>query len=218
MTMIKQYKKIKVCLFDFDGTLVDTMGQFADLAGSIIEKAYNIAFEKARQLYLDTSGIPFFQQLEVLFPERADNPLLAQDFEERKIESFFSESFSEDTIKSMNALKAAGFKIGISSNNFQNLVEQFVQREEIGFDYVLGFKENFAKGKDHFFYVIEKANCQAEELLFVGDSLKDAEKAEQGGVQFIGKLGTFSQENFHKKFPGIDTISKLEELVEIITT
>ncbi|MDH4129207.1 MAG: HAD-IA family hydrolase [Spirochaetota bacterium] len=210
------YKDIKICLFDFDGTLVDTMGSFANLAASIIEREYNIPFNKARKMYLDTSGIPFFQQLEVLFPSQPKNPYLASEFESKKQESFFSESFSDETIYALKALKDIGIQIAISSNNFQELIEQFVKRENVQFNYVLGFRENFSKGKDHFYYIKNKLNCKSNELLFVGDSLKDAEKAFECGIHFIAKLGTFSKEDFLNIYPKIVAIENLNELVGIL--
>ena len=209
-------KGIRVCLFDFDGTLVDTMGSFADLAGAIIEREYGVPYNKARKQYMETSGIPFFQQLDVLFPSNSKNADLANEFEARKKESFFSESFSGDTVNALNDLKRRGIQIGISSNNFQELVDNFVKRESVEFDYILGFRENFAKGKDHFKYIKEKSNCGLDELLFVGDSIKDAEKAYEYGIRFVAKLGTFSREDFINKFPNIITIEKLNELLGIL--
>ena len=56
-------------LFDFDGTLVDTMGGYADLAGGLIHEAFpEITAEKGRELYIRTSGIPFIQQMELIRP------------------------------------------------------------------------------------------------------------------------------------------------------
>ena len=216
MTIIKSYSDIKICLFDFDGTVIDSMGAFADLAGSIIEREYGTPFNEARASYLETSGIPFFQQLEVLFPGRPQNPLLSSEFEERKQESFFSESFSDDTKQAMSGLKAGGFLIGISSNNFQHLLDDFVSRDSISFDYLLGYRDAFAKGREHFTYIETELNLSPHEILFVGDSIKDAEKAAQHGTQFIGKLGTFTNRQFTDKFPGIDCVDNLSELVRIL--
>ncbi len=213
---MNQYDRIKVCLFDFDGTLVDTMGHFADLAASIVEQKYTIPFDKARKDYLQTSGIPFFQQLEVLFPDKKENNLLADEFEEKKKVLFFSERFSKDTIATMESLKRQGLQIAISSGNFKDLVNKFLENENLQFHYILGFEKNFAKGEAHFRFIQEQTGCTKRELLFVGDSLQDAEKAAEYGVPFIGKLGTFTRNDFLGKFPNIQTVEQLAEIMEII--
>ena len=87
--------KTKAYLFDFDGTLVDTMPGFADIAGKVMHRYHpEISFEYARQRYLETSGNPFFKQLEIIFPGDPTNPEKARIFEETKIEGFFNSHFT----------------------------------------------------------------------------------------------------------------------------
>ncbi len=52
-----------------------------------------------------------------------------------------------------------------------------MENEKLDFDIVLGFREGFEKGKAHFDYVKDKFGLDKEDMTFVGDSLKDAEKA-----------------------------------------
>lgn len=210
------YKSIKVCLFDFDGTLIDTMESYAYLAGSLIEEHYQIPYSDARQLYIKTSGIPFFQQLEILFPDGSENETISNDFEEKKQKLFLSDTFQKETLTTLSSLKNDGYLIGISSSNFHELVNQFLEKEEFQFDIVLGFKENFNKGRDHFNYVMEKTKCELDEILFIGDSLLDGEKAMDCKVKFIGKVGTFTKEDFKSKFPKIDTIESIKEIERLL--
>ena len=186
-------------LFDFDGTLVDTMGGFADIAGRVINEYHpEMSFNEARANYLKTSGAPFFQQCEILFPGHHDNEKMVKIFEEEKQEGFFSQTFSEDVRNGINALRGRGDIAGVSSNNFQTLINKFIDREGLVFDVVLGFDKGFQKGKDHFEYVMKRFLLSREELTFIGDSLKDAEKAFANGINFIGKCGTFKRADFLK--------------------
>lgn len=209
-------KKIKAYLFDFDGTLVDTMSGFADIAGNVIHQYHpHISFEQARRKYLETSGVPFFQQLEILFPAHPKNCEIARIFEETKKEGFFRQRFSEDVRYAINELRARGYIVGVCSNNFQELIDQFVAREKLTFDVVLGYREGFEKGKAHFDYVMQKFNLTIDELIFVGDSLKDAEKAKSNGIRFIAICGTFKSEDFHAIDPSIITIQNIRELLSL---
>jgi len=208
--------KTRALLFDFDGTLVDTMEGFADIAGEVIHQFHpEISFEEARRRYLETSGVPFFQQLEIILPGDPTNSKKAAIFEETKKEGFFRSTFSEEVRFVITQLRERGILVGVSSNNFQYLIEQFIEREGLQFDIVLGFKHGFEKGKHHFEYVLHHFQLKKDELTFVGDSLKDAEKAISNDISFIGLCGTFTKDQFLDKYPDIITINSLQELLEI---
>ncbi len=204
-----------VVIFDLDGTLIDTMGSFADLAGDLISLHYGIPFEESRALYLKTSGIPFSHQLEVLFPGRPNNSVVAAQFESRKIGLFTRETVSESTRSTLQWLKEHNYRTAISSNNFHLLVKEFARREHLPVDVCLGYKEGFAKGRQHFQYLESYFRRPFGEMLFVGDSLKDAEIAHENGVHFIGKVGTFSRADFGKAVNS-HPLATIDEIHEII--
>lgn len=205
-----------LCVFDFDGTLVDSMSVFADIAGRQIEKFYSIPFLKARQLYLDTSGVPFFEQLEILFPADFRNSECALAFEEEKKQSYFDQPLIEGADELLKSLKDKGIQIAISSNNYQKLVRQFVQKRGLVCDYVLGYEPDFAKGKPHFDFLKKKLSLNNQDIVFIGDSLKDGEKAKDCSIDFVAKAGTFSKKDFLENFPNAAVIQDLNELIKVI--
>ncbi|HPS57392.1 MAG TPA: HAD hydrolase-like protein [Spirochaetota bacterium] len=206
--------KTKAYLFDFDGTLVDTMPGFADIAGRVMHQYHpEISFEYARQRYLETSGNPFFKQLEIIFPGDPANPEKAKLFEDTKIEGFFKSHFTDEVKETINTLRRTGHFAGIASNNFQELIDRFVATGGLEFDIVLGFRPGFEKGPAHFDYVRHKYSLSKADLTFVGDSLKDAEKAYDYGISFVGICGTFRPEDFRKIREDIVTINSIKELL-----
>ena len=58
----------QLLVFDLDGTLIDTMGDYADKAAALIRDHYGTPKDEARRRYFETSGVPFEQQLEQIFP------------------------------------------------------------------------------------------------------------------------------------------------------
>jgi phosphoglycolate phosphatase-like HAD superfamily hydrolase len=206
---------LKVCVFDFDGTLVDTMGGFADIAADLLQKHYGLPFEKGRSQYLDTSGIPFFQQLEIICPDGDHNRVCAEEFESRKLDGFFECAPCDATLAGLNLLRGAGFKLVVSSNNFQHNVDEFLDRHSLPLDLALGFDHNGSeKGRPHFEKVQKQFGVEPDEVLFCGDSLKDGERAGDCGVRFVGMTGTFTREQFQKRFPGILIVGTILELAE----
>lgn len=210
-------KAKKVAVFDFDGTIVDSMGTFAKIASRVMPKYYTVDAATAHRLYLTTSGIPFFEQLETIFPGHPQNPKAANEYETIKKESYFTKKIFTDVPEAIRDLKNNKIKVIVSSNNFQELVNEFVSRTKMSFDMVLGYKNNFAKGADHFNYIMKRLGCTREEMVFIGDSLKDAERARDFGIDFIGKEGIFNGDEFKKLFPKTKVIKTLTELKEIIS-
>ncbi|MDO8644176.1 MAG: HAD hydrolase-like protein, partial [bacterium] len=172
----------KVCVFDFDGTIVDSMDRFADVAAGIIERVYDLPWKEARGAYLKTSGLCFRDQLEVLYPGDPVNDHTAEEFEEKKKEGYLEQKLIPHLTETLHHLRGKGVKIVVSSNNKQELVEQFLETRGIEFDLVLGWRPNFSKGEAHFNFIQNSLNISSNGILFVGDSLKDAELAHKNEV------------------------------------
>ena len=112
--------------FDFDGTLVDTMHEYARIASDEMSKIYSISAETAKQLYLETSGIPFFQQLDLIFGPDPRNEKCADNFETRKVKLFDTVKMDNPTRELLDYMRSLGLSLAITSNNFQELIDQFV--------------------------------------------------------------------------------------------
>ena len=63
---------------------------------------------------------------------------------------------------------------------------------------------------------MKKFNLLAEEMVYVGDSLKDCERAQGSEIVFIAKLGMFSVEQFNEISKSKIVIKDLLELTELI--
>lgn len=208
---------LRVIAFDFDGTVVDSMAGFGEIAGELIARARGVTEAEGRQAYRETSGLPFFQQLEQLYPGAPDNAGIADSFESRKLAGFFSQGYFPDTEPALTRLRAAGLRLAICSNNSQENIERFVARQGFTWDHALGFKPGFEKGPSHFDHLRALEQITKEQMLLVGDSLKDAEKARDYGISFVGRTGTFMRRDFEQAFPGVAVIDTLHELADILT-
>jgi len=209
---------VRAVMFDFDGTLIDTMGGFADVAGRLIEAYHGWTFEAARAAYLRTSGIPFFKQLEVLFPGHEKNPGIAEAFEREKLSCYEGRGVDPDVPAVLAGLRGRGIASIVSSNNFASVVDAFLATQDVNFDLVLGYRDNFAKGEEHFAHAARRLELSRSSLLFVGDSLEDARIALASGVAFTAKLGTNDAGTFEARFGGdpFPMIARLVDLLELV--
>jgi len=210
--------RLSAVLFDLDGTLVDTMPAFADLAAAVMQERHGLDFAVGRGRYLETSGLPFVQQLELICPAHPVNPAASAEFEARKLAVCRSTSMDARTVAGLEALRALGLALVVSSNTGQDVVDEFTEREPLRFDLALGFDpaRGLAKGLPHIERTLSALRIARESLLFVGDSLRDAELAEQAGVPFVGRLGTFGADDFRRRNPDAITVAHVDELAALL--
>ena len=209
---------IRAVMFDLDGTLIDTMGGFADLAAEIMARRLGLELALARRRYMETSGIPFRQQLEVIAPGGAHNQASSNEFEERKRAICDATVMDAETIRGLQQLGSLGMKLIVSSNAAQHFVDMFARKETLAFDLLLGFdaSRDLAKGAPHVARARSQLGLELAELLFVGDSLKDGELADACGIPFIGRTGTFTCEDFLRRDPAGAAVDSIPELAQIL--
>jgi len=82
--------KMRAVIFDFDGTVVDTMPFLTELAVKLMVENYNISKNAAQKRYLETSGMHFASQIELIFPDHPKNHDVANTFESMKQEGIFA--------------------------------------------------------------------------------------------------------------------------------
>jgi phosphoglycolate phosphatase-like HAD superfamily hydrolase len=207
---------IKLVTLDFDGTTADTMPTLEEFAVKLMVKYYKLETEDARTKYQITTGLPFEQQMELIFPDNPNNDEVISQFEREKIKSIFDLPLFTDAKSTIDLLREMGYLVAISSSTTQPIIEKYCNKNGLVVDQIVGYKIGFEKGKDHFDFLRKEFNLSAEELVYVGDSLKDCERAQNNDIVFIGKIGMFSREDFNKISKSKIVITDLEELIKII--
>jgi phosphoglycolate phosphatase-like HAD superfamily hydrolase len=205
----------KVLLCDLDGTLIDTMPTLADIAAEVMERFYGTPGILARELYLATCGLPFASQLEEIYPGDPRNRVASNTFEAAKPARCNKVQMPADTRRALDALRAAGVRIVVSSNNGVENVDAFAQSSSYEFALTLGFGGGLAKGRPHFDAVSRFFQVDRQQMLFVGDSLHDGEIAEREGVPFVALATTFAPERFMLRFPHVPVVRRFAALPEL---
>jgi phosphoglycolate phosphatase-like HAD superfamily hydrolase len=205
-----------VVIFDFDGTIADTMSFLTDLAGSLLSSRYGMDLERARRAYVETTGLPFSKQMEIIFPGDPRNGPTVETFERAKRDSLMDFKIFPDAPPAIETIREHGMKACVSSGNYKELIVRLLEERGIGVDLVMGYRPGFEKGADHFRHAADIFGVPLEQLVFVGDSHRDGLAAREMNVRFIARTGLLSKEDIERLLPGAPVVSSLGQVLPIL--
>ncbi len=209
--------KPRLLVFDLDGTLIQTMDDYADKAARLIFEHYDMPQTTARRRYFDTSGLPFEKQLAEIFPGDERNDVVAELFEEWKNPYLTHVRLSSETEKLLITWRDSGMPLAISSNNLDSYVKRISKNWPI--ELALGYQrdEQMSKGAAHFSLLERHFGLTRQEMLFIGDSPNDARIASRENVPFLALLTTaFGRNSFTDIANDMSCITHLSEINECL--
>lgn len=207
----------KAVVFDFDGTLADSMPFLQRIGVEIMMKHFGVSKEDATDRYVSTTGLPYEHQIKMNFPDDPRNETAIKEFERLKIERIFEQElfpYTEDVVRELNQ---RGFDVFVSSSTFQPTIEEYFKRKGILnlFKEIVGYRPGFEKGADHFNHISSTYDIHFDDMVFVGDSLKDYERAKDF-CKFVGVAGLFNSRDFYNVGHRGYLIERLSELLDFI--
>ncbi len=208
-------KNIKSVIFDFDGTIADTMPFLTELAVNLITEKYNLSKEEAKSRYLETTGVDFATQIEIIFQNHPKNREVVNAFEAKKLEGVFELHLFPDVVPTFAHLKKKNIKIYICSSTKHEIVLRYCKLKGIYslVDGIFGYKAGFGK-YDQISFILKNLNLEPTKVLFIGDSLRDCDFATSNRINFLGIPRIFKVEDFKKR--GASTINNLNDLAEVL--
>jgi phosphoglycolate phosphatase-like HAD superfamily hydrolase len=208
--------RVDAVILDFDGTVADTMGFLTETAASLLSAGYGMTPDRARSVYIETSGLPFVQQMEIIFPGDPRNAETVRHFESAKRENLMSFKLYPDALPAISGIRGNGIKVCVSSSNLEDLIRNLLKSRGLEVDLVMGFRPGFEKGRDHFDFAGSTLNTELARLIFVGDSHRDGLTARSAGVRFIARAGLLDAGRIRDLLPGVPVIDSLLELLPLL--
>jgi phosphoglycolate phosphatase-like HAD superfamily hydrolase/phosphatidylglycerophosphate synthase len=212
-----QYAGVRAVALDFDGTVADSMGFLTDLAVGLLVDELGFEPAEATRRYLATAGSAFATQLEELAPGQPELAEVARRFEAEKTLWMGGCEMFTDVIPALERLAAAGVPVLLCSSTRAPLVREFCER--------YGLLRRFASvdgwGLGHTKTVqlvsgVAAAGFDGHEVVFVGDSRRDADVARAAGTRFVGLVRAGHPDGLAGS--GAKVVGSLSELAAALAT
>lgn len=182
----------KLCVFDLDGTLVNSLQDLADSTNYALKKNGFSTHELPEYRYFVGDGVPMLirRALGEKDSPEAENAILA-DFN-----AYYDVHYADHTgpyegnIELLNQLKQRGIKCAVLSNKPDNFVKIIVEKVYPDFDFawVQGKMEGIPKKPDpsSLLFLLKKLNTEKEDTLYIGDSNVDVFTGKNAGIKTCG--------------------------------
>lgn len=211
--------KLHTVLFDFDGTLFDTVeGITKSIQYALRKHGREVPPERLRCF----AGPPLVDKfMEVYGVSQAEAEQLVLDFRERyqPIGVYESEPFP-GIVPLLEKLRAAGLILGVATSKPQNMAELLLERAEMKgrFDVIVGSRPGL--NNDRKWQIVERAMALCgsgpENTVLVGDTKYDVEGAARCGVPCVGVLWGYAAPGELEAAGAAELVSTPEALARLL--
>lgn len=214
--------KIKACLFDLDGTLIDSMGIWEEIDTEYLSK-YNIELKYDIDDYI--AGMSFketaiFFKEKFLLPDSIEK--IMSTWEEMAIEKYKKVKFKTGSLEFLKELKEKGIKIAIGTSNSKRVVEEFIKARKLEkyIDEVLTSceVENSKPAPDIYLNLANKFSLNPKECLVFEDIPAGIKAGKSAGMITFAMADEFSKDLEREKIAladyFIDDFRKVKDFIE----
>jgi phosphoglycolate phosphatase-like HAD superfamily hydrolase/phosphatidylglycerophosphate synthase/GTP:adenosylcobinamide-phosphate guanylyltransferase len=188
---------VRAVVFDFDATIADSMNFLTELAVGLMVDELGLTRPEATDGYLATTGADFDTQLAELLPGLAAATPIAQRFEAARTTWMPQCKMFPDVLPALDRLKSAGIPVSVCSSTSRRLVHDFCERHDLLRRLISA--EGWTPGHNkatQLARAVGGTGFRAEEVVFVGDSRRDADIARMVGTRFVGLVRKGSPDVF----------------------
>jgi len=218
-------------LFDWDGTLVNSLDIKIRNAGILFHQRFDLSSDGVEKAYRMHSGIPRRQLFDAILADMGQPPLfdasfasLSKAFSEKNREALRDRSQADllpsTTLLALEILLQTGCLLFISSSADTDEIRDISKSLGLA-DYfissggeIYGSRPGFNKGIQHVEHICTSYELPVEELVFVGDDPADVRLGHAAGVFTVAMAGTYSAVALQEYNPDV-IIKSLDELTTV---
>jgi len=180
-------------IFDFDGTVANTMPPLEMIATRIIQAIYSLGETDALRGYRQTIGASFEEQLDELFPRHTGNENAAHLFGMQREAVYDISPPKAGAVETIKALSESGVQSYIVSSTPWDLVDRWLERH-LPFGNIFTLAETHGGMKQQ--QVSSAVRGKVGLTVMIGDAPRDMRYAQYENIPFLGVIGTFSKDEW----------------------
>ena len=213
----------KLCIFDLDGTLVNSLNTIAYYGNLALDKVGFPAIETEKYRYFVGDGKKTLLHRLLNYYNSDNEEIFA------RVEKIYDEHYEADTMYLTDAydgirelideLKNKGILLAVCSNKPDNVVKDII-KILFGdkFDIVMGQCEGVAvkPAPDSAINIVKELGVSVEDCLFIGDTNVDIRTAKNANIKSVGVLWGFRDEAELKEAKADVIVAKPMEILDCI--
>jgi phosphoglycolate phosphatase len=214
-------ENIRAIIFDFDFTLADSSKgveecvsygfNMLDLPIPSKQEIFKTIGLSLKETFITLAGIQNKNKAEAFshyFIQKADEVMA-------DLTVIF-----DDVPNVIHLLKDNGILIGIVSTKFRYRIESILARENLleYFDVIIGAEDvmNHKPNPESLLLALNKLNLSRSNVLYIGDSLTDAEAAKSAGISFGPVLSGMASKESFRNYQTLAILNNISDLLKLL--
>jgi HAD superfamily hydrolase (TIGR01549 family) len=203
---------MKHLIFDFDGTLADSLPIAASIANQMVpqlrldDQKIAMLRELPTKQIIKASGMPYYRLPRLLVRGKK---LLKTHLDELRIFPGIDQAIAQ--------LHKDGYQMSVVSSNSEEIISKILTREGIQkyFVQVYGNVGLFNKTRA-FKVVLRDQKITADQAIYIGDEVRDIEAARRGRLTMVAVTWGYNGPTILKKYKPDFVVSRPDQLVKAI--
>jgi len=217
----KKLKGIRGVIFDFDFTLADSSQGVKQCVNYALQKLGFNEFPKKE--INKTIGLTLEHTFtKLLGGQHSDKIEAFKHFFIKKADEIMADltKLFTETPDIIKRLYDKGYKLGIVSTKFRYRIESILRRENLleFFGVIVGGEDltSLKPNPSGLLLAVKKLNLISSEVLYIGDSIIDAETADRAGISFIAVLSGVTPRIAFNRYQTREILNNISELPNLL--
>lgn len=212
-------KNIKLIVFDWDGTIMDSTGR---IISSMQQAARKLELPvPSEEAVRGIIGLGLTECLNILFPELSCHKAISEEYRYQYVEADKTPSpIFEGVSEVLTQLKSQGYILAVATGKARHGLDRVLKESGLKeyFDFTIGADEveNAKPAPDMLNVLIDKTQTKPHQVIMIGDTSFDLEMANNAKTFSIAVTFGAHSKSYLMKYNPFAIISTFKELIKLL--